>query len=186
MPDKRVGIFGGVFDPVHLGHLKLAETALSALFLSKLYVIPCGIPAHKKPPYFSSDDRLLFLRTAFHSEPRIEVSDMEIKRAGVSYTIDTVEVIGKKEGVRPFFLIGADNLSEMASWRTPEKIFEQAQVVVMTRPGFDPLDSFPAYRGKILALPMPPMAVSSSEIRNRLKQGESVQEFLPQSIQKYF
>jgi nicotinate-nucleotide adenylyltransferase len=181
MPEKRVGIFGGVFDPVHNGHLAVVRTALSTFSLTFIYIVPCGIPAHKRRPLFSPDQRLSLLQAAFAGNPRVIVSDIELRREGVSYSIDTVEAIRKKEGVRPYFFIGGDNLSEISGWRTPDKILEQAQVVAVSRPGFDSLEKFPEYQGRIISMTMEPMAVSSSEIRRRLEHGEDASWFIPPS-----
>jgi nicotinate-nucleotide adenylyltransferase len=107
------------------------------------------------------------------------VSDLEIRRGGISYTWETVDAVRKLTGVRPFLLIGGDNLAEIKTWKSPDRILELAQVTAVTRPGFDFLEKFPQYQGRILPLPMAPADVSSTGVRDRLKRGEDVSGLVP-------
>ena len=179
MEERRIGIFGGVFDPVHTGHAAIVNAALSAFALDALYIIPCGTPAHKPPPVLSADGRLRLLNAAFQDDPRVVISDLEIRRGGVSYTVETIEAVAKDEGVKPFFFIGGDNLSEIRTWKHPEEIFATARVVAVLRPGFDFLEKFPEYRGKITPMAMPQIAVSSSLIREMLRRREDISGLMP-------
>jgi nicotinate-nucleotide adenylyltransferase len=177
--EKRIGIFGGVFDPVHTGHTAVVRAALDFFSLETLYVVPCGTPAHKPAPVLSADGRFRLLNAAFQGDPRVVISDLEIRSGGISYTYKTIAAVAQDEGVKPYFFIGGDNLPEIRTWKYPEQILASARVVAVIRPGYDFLEKFPEYQGKITPLPMPPMTVSSSQVREMLKRGEDAGGLVP-------
>ena len=179
MEEKRIGIFGGVFDPVHNGHLAIVEAALENFSLDSIYVIPCNVPAHKPQPIIPANERLKLLDVVFGDNERVVVSDIEIRRGGVSYTYETITAIRKVEGVRPYFFIGADNLSEIKTWKNPDKILSESQVVAIMRPGYDFIDKFPEYDNNILTMHIPLLYVSSTEVRKRLKMREDTGHLVP-------
>jgi nicotinate-nucleotide adenylyltransferase len=176
---KRIGLFGGIFDPVHNGHKTIATAALNQLDLDTLYIIPCAAPPHKTAPVLKADFRTAMCEQVFAGDPRVVVSDIEVKRGGLSYTYQTIEYFKKKIGSDPFFIMGADNIGEIRQWKHPEKIFENATVVVAGRPGFDFLDRFPDNQGMMVPLKIDQVDISSSKIRSYLQQGKDVKQWVP-------
>lgn len=182
MTGPRIGIFGGLFDPVHLGHVALARHVIDHYSLNRLYLVPCGDPPHKPGPRLDGDGRRLLLEAAFRSDPRIFVNDLELRRAGPSYAIDTILAIAEQDQCRPWYFMGADNLAEMKTWKSPDRILQAARVVAVTRPGSGDLSAFPEYAGRIEFLAMPGVAVSSSLIRDRLASGTDVTGLMPAPV----
>ena len=180
---ERVGIFGGTFDPVHLGHLILAEAALEQLDLDRILFIPAAISPFKQdsPPGASAEQRLRMLRLATAAEPRFEVDDRELRREGPSYTIDTVRsLMGDHPGVRFLLLIGSDNLREFNGWHDATELGNLVDIAVLDREGNpDTADTagspgFPVVRRRI--------DLSSTEIRERLAAGLSVRFMVPPAV----
>ena len=192
----EIGIYGGTFAPVHLGHIRAAETALASLPLDKLLVIPAGIPPHKRLTEGDDPaDRLEMLRLAFaEADPRIEISDYEISAEGKSYTALTLRHFAK-EGDRLTFFCGTDMFETLDSWYHPEIIFSLARVVHLRREVTDADDfrRFEAlqrhyeetYGAKILQLDAEPLVMSSTEVRDRIAAGLSLEEFLPAPVAEY-
>lgn len=180
MSEKRIGLFGGLFDPVHNGHFRLALAALSRLSLEKLIIMPARSPWHKEDPVLPPHERLLLLERVFEGVHGITVSDEEIRRGGVSYTWETLSRL--REGFTGviYIIIGADNICEIRRWRHPEKIFTMARIAVAERPPYPSLDCYPEYAGRMESLPVEPLEISSTELRRRLKAGEDVSAFVPQ------
>lgn len=180
----RVGILGGTFDPPHLGHIAIANAALEQLNLDKIIFIPASIPPHKmKRTTASPLDRLEMLRLALGKNGRFEISEIEILRDGASFTVDTLEALGKSHpSDQLFLLIGADNVSEIETWRQPERIFELVTVAAANRPGYKPHGKFSS---SIIYFTMPPADISSTDIRDRIKSGSSCEEMLPADVSKY-
>jgi nicotinate-nucleotide adenylyltransferase len=118
---RGVAIFGGTFDPIHNGHLIMAEEALYRLSLSRLVFLPAHRPAHKRARSLASmEDRIAMLRLAIRGNPRFQVSSLEAERGGISFTADTLEAMAKKEGGDLYFLMGQDSLEEFHTWRDPD------------------------------------------------------------------
>jgi nicotinate-nucleotide adenylyltransferase len=167
----KLGIFGGSFDPVHLGHLLVAQAAVEELGLDRLFFIPAAQspfkPASQPAP---APARLQLLRLALAGKTNCEIDDQEIRRGGVSYTIETVRDYAKRfPRAELFYLIGADNAAKLNEWREASELARLAQFVATPRPGETPVN-FPApFRGRTLK--GFPLAVSSSEIRARVKAG---------------
>ena len=179
---QRLGLFGGSFDPVHLGHLLVAETAREELELTRL----CFIPAAQSP--FKPDtvptasrERVRLLRLALAGQDWCEIDEQEIRRGGVSYTIDTVRAYADRfRGGQLFYLIGADHLSQLPKWRGAEELARLAEFVVIPRPGAVPVNFPPPFRGR--QLKGFPLAVSSLEIRARLKAGRPIEPLVPSAV----
>ena len=179
---ERVGIFGGSFDPVHLGHLILAEAALEELDLDKIIFIPAGISPFKqdRPPGASAEQRLAMLRLAVEVEPRFSVDDRELLRDGPSYTIDTVQsLMGDHPGVRFIFLIGADNLKDLPSWRSIGELMNLVDFALLDRGDAEANRDcgFPVVRRRI--------DLSSTEIRERSAKGLSIRFMVPGEVYDY-
>ena len=178
----KVGLYGGSFDPVHLGHLLVAQAALEELALDRLFFIPAAQspfkPDQKPTP---AADRLRMLRLALVGQTRMEVDDQEIERGGISYTIDTVRDYARRfPAAELFYLIGADHIAKLPLWREAHELAGLARFLVIPRPG-DPVLPLPSpFRGQTLA--GFPLGVSSSQIRTRVKAGKTVDYLVPSAV----
>lgn len=180
----NIGILGGTFDPPHNGHLALAKNAIKSLDLTKVLFVPSHIPPHKSHQKISSDsDRLKMLALAIADSKIYHISTIELERSGYSFTVDTLRQIkAEYPGDKILFLIGADNISEIESWRSPDEIFKLASVAAFTRPGFKITGK---YANKIIYFDMEPLDLSSTDIRNLVRRGESISGLLPKSVAEY-
>lgn len=180
----RIGVLGGTFDPPHLGHLALARAALKECKLDRMIFVPAKYPPHKPASDVSSEfDRLNMLKLALEGHPEFEISDLELKRNGLSYSVDTLKEIKKLyPRYEIFFIIGADNISEMESWYNPEEILEIATVAAFTRPGFAPQGKFATM---IRQFEMKPVDISSTDIRAKIRNKESVTALVPGPTLEY-
>jgi nicotinate-nucleotide adenylyltransferase len=198
----RVGVLGGTFDPVHLGHIAAAEGAADRLGLARVILVPAGTPPHKSEGAFAaSADRLAMARLAVEGKTNLDVSDVETRRAGTSYTVDTVrelaaELAGKHgEGVGLVLLLGTDALRDLPTWRDVEGIFRVSEPAVVGRPGAGEIDwdalarKLPAdivrrARANFVLLERG-VDVSSTEVRRRLAGGESTSTLLATRVEQY-
>lgn len=178
----KLGLFGGSFDPVHLGHLLVAQVAVEELGLEKLFFIPAAQSPFKPESKPAPDTaRLQLLRLALAGKTNCEVDDQEIKRGGISYTVDTLRAYAKKfPGAELFYLIGADNAAKLGEWREPEKLAQLAEFIAVPRPGGALAVFSPPFRGRTLK--GFPFAVSSSQIRARVKAGLPVENLVSAAV----
>ncbi len=181
-PMQRIGLFGGSFDPVHLGHLLVAQAAREELALTRLFFIPAAqspFKPERKPT--AADIRLCLLRLALAGNTWCEIDEQEIKRGQVSYTIDTVREYARRfAGAQLFYLIGSDHVGQLLQWRDAPELARLAQFVALPRPG-QPDASFPApFRGRTLR--GFPVGISSSQIRARVKAGQPIEPLVPASV----
>jgi|SRR5580765_6083201 len=179
---QRIGLFGGSFDPVHLGHLLVAQAALEELALGRLFFIPTAQspfkPAAQPAP---GEVRLCMLHLALAGKTNCEVDDQEIKRGGTSYTIDTLRDYARRfVGVELFYLIGADNVSTLPKWREARELAGLAEFVAIPRPGDAPASFPPPFRGRMLN--GFPFGVSSSQIRARVKASLPVEHLVSVAV----
>lgn len=186
----RLGLFGGTFDPVHWGHLLLAERCREACGLDEVWLIPTGNPPHKKNSGITAAKaRVDMLEMATAGLKDFSVNLMETKRTGTTYTFETLQELVEEQPDRElFFLIGADSLFDLPQWREPERIAELATIVAVNRGGEEEPDLaqlFPKIAEKVKLVTMPDMAISSSEIRERVKQELSIRFMLPRSVESY-
>jgi nicotinate-nucleotide adenylyltransferase len=178
----KLGIFGGSFDPVHLGHLLVAQAAIEELGLDRLYFIPAAqSPFKADSQHAPATERLRWLRLALAGKTNCEVDDQEILRGGVSYSVETLRDYARRfPGAELFYLIGADNVATLPHWRDPQELAQMAEFVVVPRPG-QPEVSFPApFRGRMLK--GYPLGVSSSQIRSRVKAGLPIEQLVPAAV----
>jgi nicotinate-nucleotide adenylyltransferase len=181
----RIGVFGGTFDPPHVGHLLLASDAREALSLDRLIFVPTGTQPFKveTPPVASSTDRLEMIRLAVEDDAVYTVDDTEILRGGLSYTVNTLEhLAGRYKGAELFLLLGEDSLTSFDQWRNPDRIRDLATLAVMRRSGGK------AASGReegITFLSTRRIDVSSTEIRERLRAGKSIKGFVPESVERF-
>ncbi len=192
----RIGVFGGSFDPIHFGHLILAENCREQAQLDQVLFIPCAMSPHKRDGAYGTDrQRVEILDLAIGGHRDFIRNDMEIKRGGVSYTIDTLREL---ESAQPdnewFFLMGADSLESFSSWREPDEILKLAKPIIVGRPGSDPVDlgvlenlSSAAYVESIreLSVESPLIDISSTDIRQRVADNKSIRFLVPRSIEQY-
>ncbi len=190
----RVGIFGGSFDPPHVGHLLVAVDALERLELDRMVLIPAAtqpLKAGRGGSHASADARLAMTRLLTDGDPRFEVDPIEIERGGISYMVDTLEALaGRWPGAELFLLAGADVLDTFHHWREPERIRELATLVVLTRDGAGGSGGGSSVSAPPAELPGGPPAllatrrvdVSSTEIRARLRSGQSIRGFVPEAV----
>jgi len=180
----RIGILGGTFDPVHNGHIYLAEKVYRKLSLNKLIFIPAYIPPHKKGAKVTpARHRYNMLKLALADNKRLKVSDMEIKRKGKSYSVETLRRLRKRYGAEAeiFFIAGSDSLAELDKWKNLEEIFKLCRFAVIERPGF----KFGKPRRDFIRLKINARDISATEIRNKAKKGKSLAGFTPQKVIKY-
>lgn len=182
-----IGVFGGIFDPVHNGHLAAAKLAHDHFNLEKIIFIPAGIPPHKTTTLsVSPAHRLEMLRIALEGEPYAVIWDREVKRQGVSYTVDTLhELMKLHQGSSFFFIVGADNLTEIPTWHRYREILEMVTLCVTERPGYS-MDIPPAITGAHLStFPSPRWGISSTLLRSYLAQGYQCKHLLPDGVCEY-
>jgi nicotinate-nucleotide adenylyltransferase len=172
----RLGVFGGAFDPPHLGHLVVAQEARHQLGLDRLLVVPTGMPRHRDPPATPPLLRYEMARTAFLDEPDTEVSAIEIDREGPSYTVDTLRAL-EAPGTDLFLVVGGDQYVELEAWREPEAVRALATIVVAARPG-----SVDGIGDGDVVLTSPLIDLSSSELRRRIREGQPVTHLIPSSV----
>ena len=178
----KLGLFGGSFDPVHLGHLLVAQAAIEELGLDRLFFIPAAQSPFKPENHASpAADRLRFLRLALAGRTNCEVDEIEIRRGGVSYTVDTLRDYARRfPGATLYYLIGADNSAKLPQWREAAELARLAEFVALPRPG-DPAATFSApFRGRTLK--GFPLGVSSSQIRARVKAGQPIDTLVPPAV----
>ena len=170
----KVGVFGGTFDPIHVGHLSIAQAALECVPLDRVIFVPARrSPLKDRGPFASEQDRLTMLRLATAAEPRFTVSTIELEREGTSYTVDTLERL-RGEG-ELYLVMGADAVSEFHRWRSPERIRELAVLLVASRPGAPD----PTGDERLIVFDAPCLDISSRELRARAARGRSLRYLVP-------
>ena len=188
----RVGIFGGTFDPVHMGHLVIAAECLHVLNLARVFFVPSGDPPHKPDQRLSApQDRLAMLTLAIHERPNIMVDPIEFERPGPSFTVDTLRELRRRDDQAEFvFIMGADSLRELHLWKDPAGIVEQAEIAVARRPGVaidlaGVEERVPGAAARVRIVDVPLIGVSSSDIRRRLRAGEPIAFQMPWRVEQY-
>lgn len=178
----KVGLLGGSFNPVHYGHLILAETARERLGLTKVLFIPSSISPFKKEDLPLPRHRSAMVSLAVKGHPGFFVSEIELKRGGISFTIDTLRLLQKKmPGAKFYFLIGSDCLKNLLNWKEAEHLLHLCRFVVAKRPGF-PLKAIP---DGVQAIAIPQIDTSSQEIRRRVRLGKSIATQVPKGVEQY-
>lgn len=187
-----VGVLGGTFDPIHHGHLAIAEEARESLGLEHVLLVPAASPPHKPGrPVTDAAHRLAMTRLAVEDNPSFAVSALEIERGGASYTVDTLEALAAAGTTEPWFILSAEALADFASWRSPDRILELCRLAVVPRGGYEPLDSawiaarFPGREDRVRFLPGPLLPISGSVVRRRAAVGRSVRYLVPDAVARY-
>ncbi len=211
---SRIGLLGGTFNPIHNAHLAIARQAREMLELDRVVMIPSGDPPHKPSSGLASaKDRYEMVRLALASDPYLAISDVEVRRSGKSYSIDTVRLLQQEYGsdTKLHFLIGLDAFLEFATWREPQTLLTLCSFVILSRPGlsFQALSTLPLIpplpqaslmdldQGRtvrldvqigvqsLICLRVPPSTVSASDIRGRIARGASTANLLPPAVESY-
>ena len=193
MAGKSLGILGGTFDPIHMGHLRMAEHVFQRMDLENILFIPAYVPPHKLGQDFApAQDRYAMTKLAIADNPHFTVSDMELQRTGVSYTIDTIRQLHEQYGdMELHFIIGADSVAQLHTWHNIEEMLELTRFVAVWRPGYeDAMEELVRHLGlqakeRVLLLDTPVYDISSTEIRTRIRQGASLAGLVPDTVVKY-
>lgn len=184
----KIGIMGGTFDPLHIGHLLAAESARDSYQLDEVWFMPSHIPPHKEKTGATGEERLAMVTEAIKDHPSFRTLDIEVKRGGVSYTIDTIEELHEiHPGVDFYFIIGADMVNYLPKWDRIEDLSKIITFIGVGRPG-SPLDlnTLPSYlQDKVLLADMPLVDISSTEIRERAETGHSIRYMVPDRVYEY-
>lgn len=186
---KKIGIMGGTFDPVHIGHLIAAETALDKGGLDEVWFIPTADPPMKnKVPLADAGHRYEMVLLAIQGHARFRALDMELKRGGVSYSYDTVNALRLRFPEGKFsYIIGSDRMNDLPGWHRIRELAELVHFIGFERPSDKPaIESLPAYlQEAVLMLEMPQIGISSTEVRERLRTGQSVRYLVPAAVYEY-
>lgn len=190
----KIGIMGGTFDPIHFGHLRAAEEVLQGFDLERVIFVPAGNPPHKAGEKISSaEHRYLMTVLATMDHPNFEVSRVEIDRPGFSYTLDTLKEFKKRfPGDNLYFITGADAILSVHSWNGYRELFELADFIAVTRPGYsmESLDCLKPLVGdrcysRIHVFTVTSLAISSSDIRERVRKSLSIRYLIPEMVRRY-
>jgi nicotinate-nucleotide adenylyltransferase len=190
----NIGILGGTFDPVHSGHLAIAEEAVASLGLDEVIFMPAGRPWLKADkPVSAAADRLQMVRLAIAGKPGYRLSAIEVEHRGPSYSADTVEEIKRQTGGADelYFIIGSDSLIDLPRWYHPEYLISLCRLVVVPRPccplpDLDALDAaVPGLLGRLTMLDKPQIDISASAIRERVAKGLSISHLVPEAVERY-
>ena len=177
----RIGILGGTFDPIHDGHMAAARAAIDCAHLDRVLFVPSGTPPHRGPAVAGSEQRIEMARLAISGEPKFDVSDIEVRRGNISYTVDTLRELKESHPDDELFLIlGWDAARLMPTWHEPEEVRRLATIVVVTRPG----SGKPTTKAEILC-ERPTPDISGSALRRAIAQGEKVSDRLPEAVADY-
>ena len=190
----RVGILGGTFDPIHLGHLRIAQEALSRLELQRVIFMPAGQPRLRGPEAPSpATHRLRMVELAVADNPDFVACDSEVRRTGPTYTVETLEELQRQLGSNTclYLIVGIDVLEHFERWKNPERLLELCNLVVVNRPGYEDFE-WPAWKARfslgpdrVTLLSEPQIELSGTEIRRRVAQGSSLRQLVPEPVEEY-
>ncbi|MBN1596018.1 nicotinate-nucleotide adenylyltransferase [candidate division FCPU426 bacterium] len=194
MTGVRIGVFGGTFDPIHLGHLRVAEEVAERFRLGRVIFVPAGIPPHRRQPETSSQHRLNMVRCAISGNTQFTTSPLEMQRPGKSYTVETLQYLSRLHPKDVFYLIvGADQMVKLRKWYQSEQLFHYCRIIGISRPG-TPLDHLqaritadfpPEHVQNIFLFSVSALDISSTEIRRKIREGRSIRYLVPQKVLQY-
>jgi len=186
-----IGVMGGTFDPIHIGHLAIGEEAREALSLDRVLFVPAGQPPHKPAGSVTSvEHRVAMVELAIADNPAFELSRMEVERPGPSYTVDTVEAL-TRDTDDLVLILSAETFAELPSWHEPERLFDAARMAVVPREGYPAPDpawleaAFPGRGSRVTYLEGPRLGLSSTAIRARVAAGRSIRYLVPDKVGTY-
>ena len=190
----NIGVLGGTFDPIHMGHLVVAEEAKVRLKLAEVLFVPAGLPwLRVNSPLSAAEHRVQMVRLAIGDKPYFKLSTTEIERAGPSYTVDTIAELKGPLGAKDelFFILGWDCLAELPKWREPSRLITMCRLVAVPRVGSPAPDlnsleaSIPGLTNRVILLDKPRVDISASEIRDRVARGLSIEHLVPEPVARY-
>ncbi len=188
MSSKKIGVMGGTFDPVHIAHLYIAQEAADFYGLDRVYFIPSAAPPHKEAALHAGiKHRYEMTRLAVETNPRFVVSDIEVRRYGKSYTVDTISELKKilPADSSVFFIMGFDSYVEFESWKSPEKLLGECRIITAPRRAGDREILSRGLKPGFLPLNIPVIEISSTDIRERTACGRSIRYLVPEQVEKY-
>ena len=190
----KIGVLGGTFDPIHIGHLKVAEAVTTSLTLDEVIFMPAGQPWLKINNAISpAEHRLQMMRLALAGRANFRLSTMEIERPGPTYTVDTMAELERQlgEGDELFFILGWDNLTQLPQWHEPSRLIKLCRLAAVPRVDFSPPDlasleaAIPGLEQRVILLEKPRIDVNASEIRRMVRDGLSIQDLVPEVVERY-
>ena len=187
----KLGIVGGTFDPIHLGHVAMAEAGADCAGLDRVLLVPAGVPPHRGAATASAADRLAMVRIAAAGHPRLEVSDVELRRAGPSFTVDTLRALAaERPDAQLHLLLGWDAAREIRAWRSPDEVLRLARLVVVSRPGYPPpaeadLRAAGIPPEDVLLCDVPTPDVESTDVRRLVEEGASLAGLVDPPVEAY-
>ena len=189
----RVGVLGGTFDPIHIGHLVAAEEARVCLDLEKVAFVPANLPPHKlHMSVTATEHRLKMVQLAIADNPCFVLSRVDVDRFGPSFTVDTIELLRDEYGPNGelYFIMGADSLADLLTWHRPERLIRLCRIVALARPGYradlEELDRLlPGTMARVQLLEMPLLEISSSDLQRRVQMGLSIRYLVPPAVEAY-
>ncbi len=190
----NIGVMGGTFDPIHIGHLIMAEEVRARFNLAEILFVPAGQPWLKMDtPISTAEHRAQMVRLAIADKPYFKLSTVEIERAGPSYAVDTIAELQGQLGAgnELFFILGWDSLAELPQWREPTRLIKMCRLVVVPRPGYPVPDLnsleavIPGLSQRVMQIDKPEIDISAGEIRNRVAQGLSISHLVPEPVERY-
>jgi nicotinate-nucleotide adenylyltransferase len=194
---RRIGVLGGTFDPVHYGHLVIAEEVYATLELTEMVFVPTGQPPHKTQEVITpAEHRLAMLELAIASNPHFTISRVDLDRPGPSYTVDTLRLLHKQWGEETaiYFVIGGDSLEDFLSWYDAAGILKQlTYLVAVRRPGYNESEEYydrlearlPGIKQRLLVVEAPQFEISATDLRLRVAEGRPIKYQTPESVEKY-
>jgi nicotinate-nucleotide adenylyltransferase len=193
---RRIGVLGGTFDPVHYAHLALAEEVYHALKLARIVFVPAGQPPHKMGYRVTPvEQRVAMLEQAIAGNAHFEISLVDVRRAGPSYTVDTLRLLQAEQGAdcELYFIIGGDSLRDLPDWYDPAGVIAQAMIVAVVRPGYEETERsrsalfarLPGLEQRLLTVEGPRMELSSTELRQRVATGRPIKYQTPEAVESY-
>jgi nicotinate-nucleotide adenylyltransferase len=187
-----VGVLGGTFDPPHIGHLVIAQEALRQLSLTRLIFAPTRQPPHKPPIGITPiEHRLAMVRLAISAHPEFSISDVDVDRAGPTYTVDTMKLLHQQYPEDElYFIMGMDSLANILTWRSPDRLIQICRLAVFNRPGFsvdlNALETqLPGLEKRIALLPAPSLDIAASDLQRRVRAGQSIAHLVPDAVGTY-
>jgi nicotinate-nucleotide adenylyltransferase len=188
---RRVGVMGGSFNPIHIGHLVTADEARSTFSLDEVVFVPAGQPWQKEATEVApAEDRYLMCVVATSADPTFSVSRIEIDRPGPTYTIETLHALkAERPGAELFFITGADAILQILTWKDPESVLKEARFIAATRPGYD-LDRLEkelpqGLEDRVAIMEIPALAISSTDVRLRAREGRPIRYLVPAGVAEY-
>ncbi len=189
----RVGVLGGTFDPIHIGHLVAAEEARVQLRLDQVVFVPAGLPPHKLTNHVAPvDHRLAMVKLAIASNPYFTVSRVDIDRFGPCYTVDTIELLRDEWGgeVELYFILGSDSMADVPTWHRPERLIRLCRLAVVERPGYqvdmEELERMlPGITSRVHFVHSPQLDISSTDIQRRVHEGLPIKYQVPEAVEDY-